>query len=116
MITLEDFFATAADILDRPLAEEAGDSVSFLPQLQGKPQDKSQRELIMSSLSNKLVLRYKHWKLICVGEHELVDRAESKPLGERKISDPNACPSQKLRPRCPVRSCVIWENGPLASG
>ena len=40
MITLEDLFATVADILGQPLPDEAGDSVSFLPQLQGKPRDR----------------------------------------------------------------------------
>ncbi|VGO18610.1 sulfatase family protein [Pontiella sulfatireligans] len=90
MITLEDFFATVADILDQPLPAEAGDSVSFLPQLQGQSQDKSQREIIMSSLSNKLVLRHKQWKLICVGEEELVGRVEKKRESKGKAPNPNA--------------------------
>ena len=90
MITLEDFFATVADILGQPLPEEAGDSVSFLPQLQGSPQDRTQRELIMSSLSNKLVLRHGQWKLICVSEQELVDRVQTKQEDRQKIPNPNA--------------------------
>jgi len=88
MIALEDFFATVADILGRPLPGEAGDSVSFLPQLQGKPQDKTQRQIIMSSLSNKLVLRHEQWKLICVGEEELVGRAEDKQATRNKGDTP----------------------------
>lgn len=76
MITLEDFFATVTEILGQPLPQEAGDSVSFLPQLQGQPQDTSQRDMVMSSLGNRLILRYKEWKLICVGERELVAKVE----------------------------------------
>ena len=90
MITLEDFFATVADILGQPLAEEAVDSASFLPQLQGKQQDQVQRELIMSSLSNRLVLRHKHWKLICVGEREVVDRVAGDRESKQQITNPNA--------------------------
>ena len=95
MITLEDFFATVADILGQTLPTEAGDSVSFLPQLQGKPQDKSQRDIIMSSLGNKLVLRHKNWKLICVSEAEAVSHeGGKKKKGNKKkkghaVTDPN---------------------------
>jgi arylsulfatase A len=90
MITLEDFFATVADILGQPMPDEAGDSVSFLPQLQGKPQDRTQRQLIVSSLSNMLVLRHGKWKLICVSEKELVDRVEARREDRRKIPGPIA--------------------------
>jgi arylsulfatase A-like enzyme len=96
MITLEDFFATVADILKQPLPVEAGDSVSFLPQLQGQPQDQSQREIIMSSLSNKLVLRYKDWKLICVSEAEAASRQSHEKRAGRVTTDPKAPWNEKV--------------------
>jgi arylsulfatase A-like enzyme len=96
MITLEDFFATVADILKKPLPVEAGDSVSFLPQLQGQPQDQSQREIIMSSLSNKLVLRYKDWKLICVSEAEAASRQSHEKRAGRVTTDPKAPWNEKV--------------------
>lgn len=90
MITLEDFFATVADILGQPMPDEAGDSVSFLPKLQGKPQDRTQRQLIMSSLSNMLALRHATWKLICVSEKELVDRVQARREDRGNTPGPNA--------------------------
>lgn len=90
MITLEDFFATVADILGKPLPVGTVDSVSFLPQLKGQPQDATQRDLIMSSLGNRLVLRRHEWKLICVSERELVNRVAGNKESKQQITDPNA--------------------------
>lgn len=90
MITLEDIFATVADIVGQPLPDEAGDSVSFLPQLQGEQQNQSERQLIMSSLSNVFVLRHEEWKLICISERELVDRAEASREDRRMPPGPSA--------------------------
>ncbi len=88
MITLEDFFATVADVLGQSLPPEVVDSVSFLPQLQGRPQDKSRRELIMSSLSNKLVLRHQEWVLICLSEQELINRLTREEEGNAPAAAP----------------------------
>ncbi len=93
MITLEDFFATVADILGKPLPEETVDSVSFFPQLKGEPQDTAQRDLIMSSLGNRLVLRQRQWKLICVSETELIDTvSEERNRAEDAFALPDDAP------------------------
>ncbi len=44
----------------------------------------------MSSLGNRLILRQREWKLICVGEAELVDRVEGDRESKRQTTDPNA--------------------------
>ena len=36
------------------------------------------------------MLRHKHWKLICVGEREVVDRVAGDRESKRRITDPNA--------------------------
>ncbi|MHC5068183.1 MAG: sulfatase family protein [Planctomycetota bacterium] len=71
VITLEDFYATTADILGAALPDEACDSVSFLPQLRGEDQDSGARDVVMSSLGNRYNLRHQDWKLVCIGEAEL---------------------------------------------
>jgi arylsulfatase A len=64
MACLNDWFATVADILNKPLPENtAEDSVSLLPALQGNPAPVRKR-LIHHSVNGTFALRQDHWKLV----------------------------------------------------
>jgi len=61
---LNDWFATVADILEKPLPENAAeDSVSLLPALKGEPAPVRNR-LIHHSVNGSFALRQGQWKLI----------------------------------------------------
>jgi arylsulfatase A-like enzyme len=63
-ICLNDFFATCAEIVEAPLPPEAaGDSVSILPCLLGKPLPE-RPPLVQQSASGSLAIREGNWKLI----------------------------------------------------
>ncbi len=78
-ITLEDFIATTADILDQPTPTYAVDSVSFLPQLQDQKATVEQRDVIISSLSNTLIARHGEWKLTYKSLAEIAEIRQRNP-------------------------------------
>jgi arylsulfatase A len=64
-ICLTDLMATVADILDAPFpVTEGGDSVSFLPALQGKPIGLSRSGIVHHSISGHFSYRQNNWKLV----------------------------------------------------
>lgn len=67
-ITSADFFATAADVLEKPLADSAAvDSFSFLPTLEGKEQT-ARPFTIHHSINGSFAIRKGKWKLcLCPG-------------------------------------------------
>lgn len=65
LVSLVDFIATCADLLNVTLPADAGeDSISFLPQLLGKPAVNSRSTLVESSNNGSLALREGNWKLV----------------------------------------------------
>ena len=91
LITLEDLFATVADLLDKSLPAEVVDSESFLPALRDEHRAHKSERMVMSSLSNKLIIRQWPWKLICVGEKELLER-----VGDRKKQEDEQAAAEEL--------------------
>ncbi|GHC63150.1 sulfatase family protein [Roseibacillus persicicus] len=69
LICLTDCFATVADLLEKPVAENvAEDSFSFLPQLMGKASENSREEVVHHSVEGHFSIRDERWKLIlCPG-------------------------------------------------
>ena len=64
LICLVDFFATAADIIERePPAGSCEDSVSFLPALRGDPVSSTRNGIIHHSISGHFAYRRGKWKL-----------------------------------------------------
>ncbi|MBU2877931.1 sulfatase family protein [Aliiglaciecola lipolytica] len=86
-ITLEDFIATTADILGQPTPDYAVDSVSFLPQLQGKEAPVGQREVIISSLHNILIARDGEWKLIYKSLAEIAEIRQRNQINAKKLKE-----------------------------
>jgi len=86
-ITLEDFIATTADILDQPTPNYAVDSVSFLPQLQDKEVDTEQREVIISSLKDILIARDGEWKLTYNSIAEIANRRQASRESAKKLRE-----------------------------
>ena len=64
-----DFIATFADLLEKPLPEDAGeDSVSFLPALLGTDEGPIRRSLVSQSINGSFAIRDGEWKLLlCPG-------------------------------------------------
>ena len=64
-----DFLATFADLLEKPLPEDAGeDSVSFLPALLGTDEGPIRRSLVSQSFNGSFAIRDGEWKLLlCPG-------------------------------------------------
>ncbi len=83
LVTLEDFYATCADIIGKPLPSEVADSVSFLPMFKGKKANSEDRDVIVSSISNQLIIRRGRWKLICYPEEYAVARFSMNSPAER---------------------------------
>lgn len=84
-ITLEDFIATAADILGQPTPNYAVDSVSFLPQLQDKETATKQRDVIISSLKDILIARDGEWKLTYNSLAEIANRRQASRESAKKL-------------------------------
>lgn len=85
-ITLEDFIATAADILGQETPEYAVDSVSFLPQLQAKKATDKQRDVIISSLHNILIARDGEWKLTYKSLAEIAEIRQGNRENAKKLN------------------------------
>jgi arylsulfatase A-like enzyme len=66
---LTDLMATAADILDQPLADNAGvDSVSMLPALLGEADGQIREATVHHSINGSFAIRQGDWKLaLCPG-------------------------------------------------
>jgi arylsulfatase A-like enzyme len=69
LVSLVDFMATCADILQAPLPDNAGeDSVSILPVLIGAAETPVREALVHHSISGKFAIRKGPWKLnLCPG-------------------------------------------------
>ncbi|NBV85563.1 MAG: arylsulfatase [Verrucomicrobia bacterium] len=90
LLCLTDLFATAAEILDTKLPEDAGeDSFSFLPILLGQPTTKAQRNLAFiqgDQHDNAIGVRANRWKLI--------ETRDSKNQKTHKLYDLSADPGE----------------------
>jgi arylsulfatase A len=65
MVSLIDFMATCADLLDVKLPDAAGeDSVSILPILLGKAEKPVRKTLVHHSVQGRFAIREDHWKLL----------------------------------------------------
>lgn len=65
LIYLVDFFATCADILDQPVADNcAEDSVSFLSALKGEPIVSSRKGIVHHSIDGYFAYREDKWKIL----------------------------------------------------
>jgi arylsulfatase A-like enzyme len=68
-VSLVDFFATCADIIDQPVPETAAeDSVSLLPDLLGQAKQPLREALVHHSINGSFAIRQGKWKLaFCPG-------------------------------------------------
>lgn len=65
LICLNDFFATAAEIVDRTIPPNCcEDSVSFLPALSGEPIASTRNGIVHHSISGHFAYRQDKWKLV----------------------------------------------------
>ena len=65
LISLNDIFATCAEILDRKMpADAAEDSISLLPALEGRASKPSREALVHHSINGSFAIRRGDWKLI----------------------------------------------------
>ncbi|MGE3779214.1 MAG: arylsulfatase [Pirellulaceae bacterium] len=69
LLCLTDWMATCADILKRPLPDQAGeDSVSFLPALRGDATEPLREAVVHHSINGSFAIRQGPWKLaVCPG-------------------------------------------------
>jgi arylsulfatase A-like enzyme len=99
VITLEDFYATTADILNLPLPDEACDSASFLPQLRDQGQDLSARDVVVSSLFAGYNIRHGRWKMVSLPEKVLASHIAKSGKLRGKQADAEADPSKPWHTR-----------------